>query len=53
MRPILLLLVYGVLLVIIGATAMGQAALVSSQSQNNLLNTTVNADAALVRAYLD
>lgn len=53
MRPILLLLVYGVLLVIIGATAMGQAALVSSQSQNSLLNTTVNADAGLVRAYLD
>jgi len=52
-RPVLLLLVYGALLVIVGATAAGQAALISSQSQSNLLNSTVNADAALVRAFLD
>ena len=52
-RPVLMLLVYGALLVIIGATATGQAALISSQSQSNLLNATVNADATLVRAFLD
>lgn len=51
-RPVLLFLVFGALLVIIGATAAGQAALISSQSQASLLNATVNADAATVRAYV-
>jgi diguanylate cyclase (GGDEF)-like protein len=51
-RPILFLLVYGLLLVIVGATASGQAALVSSDSQTSLLNSVVNADAALVRSYV-
>jgi diguanylate cyclase (GGDEF)-like protein len=52
-RPILLALVFGALLVVIGATAAGQSALVSSQTQTSLLNATVNADAALVRAFVD
>lgn len=52
MRPVLLILVYGTLLVIIGATASGQAALVSAESQATLLNSAVNADAALVRSYV-
>jgi len=47
-----LLLVYGALLVIVGVTASGQSALVSADAQATLLNSAVNADAALVRSYV-
>ncbi len=51
-RPVLLILVYALLLVIVGVTASGQAALVSADSQATILNSAVNADAALVRSYV-
>ncbi|HEX5823910.1 MAG TPA: hypothetical protein VFY18_05550, partial [Candidatus Limnocylindrales bacterium] len=51
-RPILLILVFAAFLVIIGATASGQAALVTADSSTTLLNATVGADAATVRSFV-
>jgi diguanylate cyclase (GGDEF)-like protein len=51
-RPVLLILVLAAFLVIIGATAAGQAALVTSDSSTMLLNATVSADAAAVRSFV-
>jgi diguanylate cyclase (GGDEF)-like protein len=51
-RPVLLLLVLAAFLVIIGATASGQAALVTADSTTTLLNATVSADAAAVRSFV-
>jgi diguanylate cyclase (GGDEF)-like protein len=51
-RPVLLILVLGAFLLIIGATATGQAALVSADSSTVLLNATVSADAATVRSFV-
>jgi diguanylate cyclase (GGDEF)-like protein len=51
-RPVLLMLVLGAFLVIVGATATGQAALVTADSSATILNTTVNADAAAVRIFV-
>ena len=52
MRPALLILVLAAFLVIIGATASGQAALVTADSSTTLLNATVSADAAAVRSFV-
>ena len=51
-RPVLLLLVFAAFLVIVGATASGQAALVTADSSTTLLNATVSADAAAVRSFV-
>ena len=51
-RPALHLLVLGAFLVIVGATATGQAALVTADSSTTLLNATVGADAAVVRSFV-
>ena len=46
------MLVYGAFLVIIGATASGQAVLVTANSQTGVLNAVVGADAAAVRSFV-
>ena len=51
-RPVLLILVYGIFLVIVGLTAVAQAAMVSADLSATTLNTTVGADAALVRLFV-
>ena len=51
-RPILLILVFAAFLVIVGATASGQAALVTADSSTTLLNATVGADLATVRSFV-
>ena len=51
-RPILLILVYGIFLVIVGLTAVAQTALVSADFSATTLNSTVGADAALVRLFV-
>jgi diguanylate cyclase (GGDEF)-like protein/putative nucleotidyltransferase with HDIG domain len=51
-RPVLLILVYGIFLVIVGLTATLQTALVSADYSATTLNTTVSADAALVRLFV-
>ena len=50
-RPVLLILVYGIFLVIVGLTAVAQTAMVSADLSATTLNTTVGADAALVRLF--
>ena len=51
-RPVLLILVYGIFLVIVGLTAITQTALVSADFSATALNSTVSADAALVRLFV-
>ena len=51
-RPVLLILVLAAFLLIVGATASGQAALVTADSSTTLLNATVSADAAAVRSFV-
>jgi diguanylate cyclase (GGDEF)-like protein len=46
------MLVLGAFLVIVGATATGQAALVTADSSTTILNATVSADAAAVRSFV-
>jgi len=46
------LLVLAAFLVIVGATATGQAALVTADSSTTILNATVNGDAAAVRMFV-
>jgi diguanylate cyclase (GGDEF)-like protein len=46
------LLVLAAFLVIVGATATGQAALVTADSSTSILNATVNADADAVRVFV-
>jgi len=50
--PVLLILVYGIFLVIVGLTAVTQTALVSADVSATALNSTVSADAALVRLFV-
>jgi diguanylate cyclase (GGDEF)-like protein len=47
-----MMLVLGAFLVIVGATATGQAALVTADSSTTILNATVNGDAAAVRVFV-
>jgi len=51
-RPVLLILVLAAFLLIVGATASGQAALVTADSSTTILNATVSADAAAVRSFV-
>lgn len=51
-RPVLLLLVFGAFMVIVGATASGQAALVTADSQTTLLNAAVGGDVATIRSFV-
>jgi diguanylate cyclase (GGDEF)-like protein len=51
-RPVLLILVYGIFLVIVGMTAVAQTAMVSADFSTTTLNSTVGADAALVRLFV-
>ena len=46
------MLVLAAFLVIVGATATGQAALVTADSSTTILNATVNGDAAAVRMFV-
>lgn len=48
----LLLLVFGAFLVIVGATASGQAALVTADASSTALNATVSGDVAAVRSFV-
>ncbi len=51
-RPVLLILVYGIFLVIVGLTSVTQTVLVSADFSATTLNSTVGADAALVRLFV-
>ena len=51
-RPILLILVYGIFMVIVGLTAVAQTVLVSADFSATTLNSTVGADAAMVRLFV-
>jgi diguanylate cyclase (GGDEF)-like protein len=51
-RPVLLILVYGIFLVIVGLTSVTQTALVSADFSATTLNSTVGADAGLVRLFV-
>jgi diguanylate cyclase (GGDEF)-like protein len=51
--PTLLLLVCGALLVVVGATATGQAALTSAHFSSALVDSVVGNDAATVRAFVN
>jgi diguanylate cyclase (GGDEF)-like protein len=52
-RPLLLLLVFGAFLAIIGATASGQAMLVTADGTTNYLNSRVVADGTIVRTLVN
>jgi diguanylate cyclase (GGDEF)-like protein len=52
-RPVLLLVVYGVFLVVVGVTATVQTALVSLHFSTAAINTAVAGDAAIVRAFVN
>ena len=51
MRPVLLLVVYGVFLVVVGVTATLQTGLLSLHFSTAAMNATVAADAAIVRTF--
>ncbi len=51
-RPILFLLVFAAFLFIVGVTASGQAALVTSDSSTVLMKASVGADVAIVRSFV-
>jgi diguanylate cyclase (GGDEF)-like protein len=52
-RPMLLLVVYGMFLVVVGVTASAQAILVSAHFSAAALNTTIASDGAIIRAFAD
>ncbi len=52
-RPVLLILVLGTFLAIIGATASGQALIVTADNQTAFLDDTVGSDAATIRAFVN
>jgi diguanylate cyclase (GGDEF)-like protein len=52
-RPVLLLVVYGVFLVVVGVTATVQTALVSLHFSTAAINTAVAGDAAIVRTFVN
>jgi diguanylate cyclase (GGDEF)-like protein len=47
------MLVYGLLFLVVGATASGLSMVVSADSQNAILESSVNDDAALVRTFVN
>jgi diguanylate cyclase (GGDEF)-like protein len=51
-RPVLLILVYGIFMVIVGLTAVAQTVLVTADFSATTLNSTVGADAAMVRLFV-
>ncbi len=51
-RPILLTIVFGVLLAIVGVTAMAQAVMVSVYASSSTLQATVESDLATVRGFV-
>jgi diguanylate cyclase (GGDEF)-like protein/putative nucleotidyltransferase with HDIG domain len=51
MRPVLLLVVYGVFLVVVGVTATLQTGLLSLHFSTAAMNATVAADAAIIRTF--
>ncbi|HET7027103.1 MAG TPA: diguanylate cyclase [Candidatus Limnocylindrales bacterium] len=53
MRPLLLLLVFGAFLAVVGATATGQAVLVTLDGSTNYLSARVEADATIVRSLVN
>jgi len=52
-RPLLLLLVFGAFLAVIGATATGQALLVTVDGSANYLSSRVQADGTIVRSLVN
>jgi diguanylate cyclase (GGDEF)-like protein/putative nucleotidyltransferase with HDIG domain len=52
-RPLLLILVFGAFLVVVGATATGQAVLVTLEGTTNELSSRVAADATIVRSLVN
>jgi diguanylate cyclase (GGDEF)-like protein len=51
-RPVLLVIVYGIFLVIVGATAMTQTIMVSAQFSTSTINNVIGSDTALVRLFV-
>jgi diguanylate cyclase (GGDEF)-like protein/putative nucleotidyltransferase with HDIG domain len=51
-RPIVLTIVFGVLLAVVGVTAMSQAVLVSVYASSSALQATVESDLATVRGFV-
>ncbi len=51
-RPVLLVIVYGIFLAIVGATAMAQTIMVSAQFSTSTINNVVGSDTALVRLFV-
>ena len=52
-RPVLLLVVYGVFLVVVGVTATAQTALVSLHFSTAAINSAVASDVAIVRTFVN
>jgi diguanylate cyclase (GGDEF)-like protein len=52
-RPVVLLVVFGVLLVLVGVTATAQAAMVSTYASTSAIAATVDADVGTLRAFVE
>ena len=51
-RPVVLLVVFGVLLVLVGVTATAQAAMVSTYASTSEISSTVDSDVGTIRAFV-
>jgi diguanylate cyclase (GGDEF)-like protein len=51
-RPVVLLVVFGVLLVLVGVTATAQAAMVSTYASTSAIGATIDADVGTLRAFV-
>jgi diguanylate cyclase (GGDEF)-like protein len=52
-RPVLLMIVFGLFLLIVGVTTLGQAALIAGQISSATIRATVASDAAVVRTFVN
>lgn len=52
-KPVLLMIVFGLLVVIVGVTAVAQTILISFNVANVSLNATISSDAATVRTFVN
>ena len=52
-RPVVLLVVFGVLLVLVGVTATAQAAMVSTYASTSAISSTVDGDVGTLRAFVE
>src|SRR6188472_999555 len=51
-RPVVLLVVFGVLLVLVGVTATAQAAMVSTYASTSAISSTVDGDVGTLRTFV-